>query len=327
MAFKKTIEDDADAGMESVKGSKTWSPPAGENGAWKKTRVRILPARSDHPHNYFWNWYPIHGNLPGAGRGIICPAKDKDEECPACEVGNQLWNAGKKEQARKFFSSWRAAMNILVLNRDGSVPDGTFDEKGNLYPTAIKIYVPGKENLENLRALIKSEIDDKGLRDITDPETGRDVFIRRKGTDAKTTRYEISMAETVSALDADVLEALEADESLLHDLTKVFATVATERIAGFLEAPSRKALPSPHKDPFADDDDDDDDDDVVEGSFTVKEDEEDEDDEVVPAPSAVRRVSKVKKSSSSEKTDAARKRLNDRLEEDDDEDDEDDEDD
>ena len=258
MAFKTADPEASTAGVNETKsGIPFWTPPAGEGGKWKNSRIRILPPRDDHPDNKYYHWIATHGNLPGARGPVRCPQKNDNLPCPACVIGNDLWQANRKEDARKWFSSWRGFVNIVVLNANGDVEDPTVKVWG--MPKTLL-----EEDLDGPNGKI-SELP-KAERDITSLTTGRDVFVRRKGKEAKDTRYEVSLAPDASPFlvgvsDADGLVIDKIAEACVF-LPDIYPRVDQTQISGLLEAGSRPALP-PENDPFADDDDGD----VVDGEF------------------------------------------------------------
>lgn len=276
MPMKKANADESLRGKDEVAGSFFWTPPAGENGKFRTTRIRILPPHEDNPDNKFYSWNAVHGSLPGVKRAVRCPAKMDDSPCPACDHGNELWQANKKDEARKFFSSWKALTNIIVLDAEGNAPDGA----------QVKVWSIAKGTMEELLNLIEEL--PKTERDITDVSYGRDVFIRRKGAGPEDTKYEIRLAEAASPLEDDLITM--ADKELFL-LTTVYKKEA-EKIEGFMTAGARpRMLAAPTKDPFADDDDEEDT--SIKAEYRVVPEEEDDDDEEVvqtPPPPRTPRV-------------------------------------
>lgn len=266
--YRKANVDASAKGMDRIKGGVPfWKPPAGTGEKFKTTRLRILPPREDHPDDTYYFWVALHGNLPGAGRPILCPKKMNGDPCSACDYGNVLWNAGNKDAARDFFSSWRACVNMVALNADGSCP-----EDATIIPWAIS-----KETFTSLDSKLGER--PKAQRDITDVENGYDVLLARKGTDAQHTKYEIRCVDTASPVADEILAMMdETDDHAteLWPLDRLYPTTDSEKIRAFLEAPKTpKNLITGGADAFADDEDDDD---FVEGAFTAVEEEEEDDD-------------------------------------------------
>ena len=266
MPMKKANADESLRGKDEVAGSFFWTPPAGDNGKFRTTRIRILPPHEDNPDNKFYSWAAVHGSLPGVKRAVRCPAKMDDGVCPACDFGNEQWQANKKEVARKFFSSWKALVNIIVLDADGNAPEGA----------QVKVWSIAKGTAEELLNLIEEL--PKAERDITDVAYGRDVFIRRKGAGPEDTKYEIRLAEGASPL-AD--ETIEMADKELFLLTNVYKRDDAEKIEGYMTAGARPKMLAPvTSDPFADDDEEE----VIKAEYRVMpepEEEEDDDEEEV----------------------------------------------
>lgn len=273
MAYKAASVDASEEGMNRVGGKIPFlTIPGGTPPQWKTTRLRIYPPRDDHPDDTYYFWVATHGKLPGANRPILCPQKMYDEFCPACEIGNKLWNEGRKEDARPFFASWRAMVNVVVLNRDGTLPDDA----------SIKVWGIPKGVMEDLQAKLKEL--PKNKRDITNPIGGYDILVRRKGTGldgGKDTTYEINTVPDPSDL-SDLGDAAIDFLDQMIALDTIYERSSGERVAGLLEAPKTVGTPrlaAPVVDPW---DEDDEDNNVVEANYTVV----DADAEPAPAPAA-----------------------------------------
>lgn len=266
--YRKADVTASEKGMERIKGGiPFWKPPAGAGDKFKTSLVRILPPRDDHPDDSYFFWVALHGNLPGAGRPIVCPKKMNDEPCAACDAGNALWNAGRKQDAYQFFSSWRACVNIVVLNPDGSVP-----EDAVIIPWAIS-----KDTFTSLDGKLSDR--PKAQRDITDVEHGYNIKLKRKGTSAQDTKYEIDAADNPSPVAPEILAMMDEDEDHqceLWPLDRLYPRTEPARIVALLTVPNRPAITAGA---YADEDDEEDD--VVEGSFTTVEDDDEEEDAVV----------------------------------------------
>lgn len=298
MPWKDEDEEESIAGRnEARSGVAFWTPPGVKN-KWTTSRVRIMPPHEMNKDGKFYYWVATHGNLPGADRPILCVNKMFDRPCPACDAGNQLWRAGKKEDARKFFSSYRGMMNVVVLDMETGEPeDGA----------QIEVWGAPRSLLEDLIEQVEQL--PKGSRAISSPSKGRDVFVRRKGTSATDTNYEVKLAGEASEVSEEIMEMLEGDN--LYFLPDIYPEPETEHVAGLLvEAPAQKRLTT--ADPFAEDEDEEEEEKPIEGNFREvssnpfpdeddDEDEEEEDDDEVPP------------SRGSDKASEARRRLQERL--------------
>lgn len=276
MAYKQNVSAEAsEEAMGRVRTGYPWiTIPGGTPPAWKTTRLRMLPPPDTHPDDTYFFWAAVHGNLPGSKFPVLCPAKMYNQPCPACDLGNELWNSGKKTEAYKYFASWRALVNVVILNKDGSTPD---DVKVGLWG------VP-RSTFEDLDAKIKEL--PKNERNITDPMEGRDIIVRRKGSKVEDTKYEIAPADTSTALSDEVMDLLLEDGKLV-ELHTVYKPTTTQQVKLLLAAPSTEGEETPRRralpqgDTFFDDEEEDEN--TVEGTYTVVV-EEDEEEEAPPPP-------------------------------------------
>lgn len=293
MAFKKSSVDAAEKANDKIKSNKTWSPPAGEDGDWRETRVRFLPQGENSTQdddNYFY-WAPVHSGLPGARFGVICPRMQHGLPCAACDLAQELFSAGKRDKASPWWPKFKAAVNLVPLKKNGKLQT---DEDGEPI-VKIQTWIAPKTLWEDLQAKIKKL--PKADRDVTNIVTGVDSYINRKGTKMEDTKYEIRLNLDPSggaihtALQDEVIALVEADDSVLRDLTTIFQEVSSEKVEQLMTAPAPKALAAgKSSSAYADDDDEEDeDDDVIEGEVRVipepdGPDEDDDDEDEEPAP-------------------------------------------
>lgn len=266
MSYKQADVDESEQGMSRIRGTVPyWTPPEGNN------LIRILPPRDDHPDNTYYWWVATHGKLPGANRPVLCNNKMYDEPCAACALGNSLWNSGRKDDARKFFASWRAFANILVLNRDGSVPEDA----------EVKVWGMPKTVMESLQAKLKER--PKNERGVSNVIDGFNIKVRRTGKGTEDTKYEIDAQDNPSDLPDEAVELLDN----MIALDKIYARV--DNIHTLLEAPKtvgRPQLTTPISDPW-DVEEDEEEKGVVESSYRVI-------DEEAEAPAAPPQVARAK---------------------------------
>ena len=161
-----------------------WSPPAGSS------MIRILPEVGDMP--FFFQEVGQH-RLPD-NTMIKCPAVTTDGEhnCPICDLVSELYRGGDKDKelagqlkARKAF--W---MNIVVRDKAN-------DTGGNTHEGPY-IYTPGVTVFKELANLIN--IPDYG--DITNEETGTDIYIMKEG-EKLDTKYTITARRNSTPLAAE----------------------------------------------------------------------------------------------------------------------------
>lgn len=303
MAYKTASVDETEEGMGKVRsGIPFWTVPGAPEPNWKTSYVRILPPRDDHPDNTYYFWVATHGNLPGGTRPVLCPSKMFDEPCPACALGNTLWNAGNKNDARKFFASWRAMVNIVVLNKDGSLPEDA----------EVKVWGMPKGVMESLQAKLKER--PKSQRDISNPIGGYTIRVRRQGTgknNGQDTSYEIEPMENPSDLPDDAVDLLDN----MIALDKIYVRATGSQIDGLLEAPKTegKKQIAPPTNVWADDDEEEDEKNApIESSYRLIDDEEDE---APPPPPRPRSADKPADPRKAEAQQSARDRLQAKLKE------------
>lgn len=244
--------------------------------AGKTTGIRILPPREDHPNDTFFLALPLHYGV-GRNEAIVpCPFKLHNAYCPVCEYNAHLAKIGKENER----VSTRCLMNVVVIDEDGN----PIEEKVSVF-TAPQTLVA--DILDEMAELPEKE------QDITDPKRGRDIFIKRKGSSRKQTRYTISLMDPSPFPLPELLDQT-------YDLTTVFTERSEDAIIGLLtggssrdedpweeleEGKSRKALPRGRPRVV----DDDEEEEPEEGEFR-KIDEEEEEDPPAPRTRARRAV-------------------------------------
>ena len=294
MGYKSADIDASIAGKSKVRaGMPFFTPQSGENGKWRRNRVRILPPSDTKADGMFYEWAALHNNL-GDVRQFICPRKMNDESCPACEEADSLRRQGLKDDAKELYPNWRSVVNVVVMTADGEVALEDSEPR-------VLIWSLSKGFFEELLDALKQLPEDE--RDITDPKHGRDLIFRRKGKGSHDTRYEwikdpnddekIVFPE-VSALPKTVIKMLEGDA--LHDLSDVFQRITTQKISGLLSAPA-------HTDPFEDG--------PTEGVY--REIEEDEDESETPVPTVRTRGTETGRRTEGSAVTVARERLQAKL--------------
>ncbi len=138
-----------------------------------------------------------------------CPKRMLKKKCPACEVGDQLYRSGRsadKDRAKKYWAKRRIWANVLEV--------GNEEEGVQAFAFGVQIY----ESLLALRT-------DAG--DFTDPDSGFNIIITRKGSGIKT-KYTVHAARGDAPLEGDDWVAE------LHDLGAFFG-----RVPAFDEAESK----------------------------------------------------------------------------------------
>lgn len=257
--------DDAIAGKSEVSFSSIpfWSPtPSDSHTKWRKNYIRILPPRADHqdfsgnPSSRFYLWEAIH-YLRASKRYVLCPDRNFNEDgtCPICNEGRRLADAGLKDDARDFWPTWRALVNVLELNSDGSlkVEDDASDP-------VVKVWSMPKSLAE---ALLDTLPDfPKEFQNIASPNVGRNLIVKAKKKDAtKNSFVEFSWPDEFpepSKLPQEGIALLKA--GAMHALYEIHPKLELPKIVALLAGPEKQA------DPFdTGDDEEDDEDEVIQG--------------------------------------------------------------
>jgi hypothetical protein len=233
MGFKIASMDEAYKGEKDMAGGANFFTPAAGKGPkdWGTTRVRILPPRDDHPLGHYYFPVAVH-SIEGAGRPVWCPAKNANQFCPACALAAETQRTQGRLAASGMWASWRALVNVVRLNDDGSVPDDVEVQVWAMPKT--KIFDVLQAKLRELKA--KGQPDDP-----THPLEGRDIWVRRKGAGKESTEYEIAPDRDVSELDDKIIDLL---DSSMYDLPFVYSQESAENITGYLTGePAAGATP------------------------------------------------------------------------------------
>jgi hypothetical protein len=125
-----------------------------------------------------------HIVLPNQTRAIFnCPQQMLSLPCPACQQGNRMGSTGRqadKEKARKFWPKLRVFANVI----DRSNPEA-----------GVQVLGFGRTIYEQLLSIRK----ETGV-DFTNPESGHDIIIVRKGMSETDTDYKVMLSPKPSAL-------------------------------------------------------------------------------------------------------------------------------
>ncbi len=146
-------------------------------------KIRILPEVGEMEFGSFFQKVGIH-YLPGNERAYCSSfTTSGEEDCPICDVGDELYRSGKKTLAGKLLVSKRYWMNVIDRN----------DEDAG--PKRLDIGV-------SIMQAIASAMMDPDYGDITNPEDGMDVTIERNGT-GMDTKYQVRFSPRPSRLSDD----------------------------------------------------------------------------------------------------------------------------
>lgn len=168
--------------------------------------IRIMPPHENmvDPETGEHSWYtvvPVHFNVgpPGASRAIGCLEQVGEGRCAVCELRRTLLKEGDERTANKIRRTWNAYMNVVKID----------PETGELDDDRVFVF--------SCRRKVLNLLLDRFARhgDLSDPKTGRNINIRRKGGEGDLhTEYDIELSEPCPLTDG-----LEPED--LIDLTTV----------------------------------------------------------------------------------------------------------
>ena len=136
-----------------------WKPKAG-NGTFEENFIRILPPHEKMEGKLF---QPVALHWMPDKTAYVCPRRMLNGKCPLCDKGFELVKLQGKDAARPFWPNWVAYLNIMVLNKDGSLAD-----------EEVKLWSANRDVSDLLLELVEE------CGDFTDLETGRNVMVKAK---------------------------------------------------------------------------------------------------------------------------------------------------
>jgi hypothetical protein len=238
------------------------------------TIIRIMPPWGPSADGSFFLTGGLHYgfSIGGRDRAIACKRVSGKGECPVCTLVDALRNSGDdehKELGDRLRVRPKYWVNLIVRpKKEGEAVDE-------------KVYMFGG-NKKFIDALM-SAMEDSDFGDITDPEEGHDVKIKRTGAGMNDTRYEYMVRPRATPiglddwesklpdLDSEVLEFMPYAEMVGH-LKKNFAELLAELSLKF-KGVKEDEKPKKKKRPIQEGEEDDDDEDKKE------DDDDDEDDD------------------------------------------------
>jgi hypothetical protein len=162
MATKLDVQKTTQARQQmEFQDAQFWKPRAG-NGSFEANFVRILPPHDKMEGKLF---QPVALHWMPDRTAYICPRRMMGGNCPLCQKGFEINKLGDKEGARKFWPNWAAYMNVLVLNKDGTLAD----EK-------VKLWSANRDVTDLLLELVQE------VGDFTDVDEGRNLMVKAKKT-------------------------------------------------------------------------------------------------------------------------------------------------
>lgn len=229
----------------------------------------------------------VHYNIgpPGGQQVIGCPRLAKTGDCPICHHAFGLKREGFEKESRDYMPTGNAYLNVVKLK-----PPTEGEKDLSKYVLADdQIYVLSVRR--KFLAMLEDEFAEGG--DLTDVEEGRNINIRRKGTDMSF-EYKIRVSEPCPFPgDIDMLDDIVDVTTLVPFLSYEKANGlllgdATSSADAFDKAQTAEVKRLPVAKP--EDDDDEEDEPPVPAATNVKqeddEDEEDDDEEEAPAKKA-----------------------------------------
>ena len=136
-----------------------------------ENRARLLGTGTERPY------LPV-GTHWINGRPELCPLLSLEQPCPICEVVSRLESAGKRKQADALRARQHYWFRVIIRGRE--------EEGPGVLQVGPTIWKPIAELLAN-------------QVNLTDPEIGRDLYIRREGEGWKT-RYTVHCSSEASLL-------------------------------------------------------------------------------------------------------------------------------
>lgn len=234
--WKKASTKDVSSGKEEVnRGPKILKLGSGTQGKYVATRVRILPPRADAPKDRWYTWAQAHFNVGQNKRQVRCLA-DFEKFCPVCAHANQLRREGLEKEADEIRQQTYGLVNVVVINKDTERPDG-----------GVQVWRSSTKWVVKLINALEEEFEDE---DVSDPETGRDVVIRRSGSGKNDSEYDFRVKDK-SEFNGGDFELL----NQMYDLENIFTVFDEERLVA-LASGAVAALPA-GRDPLDGEDDDD----------------------------------------------------------------------
>lgn len=264
---------------------------APERGQDAKATIRVLPPWGKSADGFFYYTVGQHFgfSIGGRNRAISCPESIGKGKCPVCVFISRLKNSDNPDHT-KLADRIRANRRYFVNVIDREEPD------------KVKIYGTNKKFVE----AILDASDDPDVGDMTDPQSGRDITIVRRGSGLRT-RYSYRIRTKESSVDFDTKDLYqldkEVDEWLSYDamveyLQNNFNEELREVGLKFKKSKSKSTASDDDEDeddekevkklkrgnprkgkPIEDTEDDEEDDDVDEDEDSVDEDEDEDIDE------------------------------------------------
>lgn len=171
---------------------------APERGQDAKATIRVLPPWGKSADGFFYYTVGQHFgfSIGGRNRAISCPESVGRGKCPVCMLISRLKNSEDADNI-KLADRIRANRRYFVNVIDREEPD------------KVKIYGTNKKFVE----AVLDASDDPDVGDMTDPKTGRDITIVRRGSGLRT-RYSYRIRTKESSVDFDTKDLYQLDKEV-----------------------------------------------------------------------------------------------------------------
>lgn len=189
-----------------------WRPQEGENN------IRIVPTSDGDPFKERFFHYGV------GEQSFLCPKRNFGDDCPVCNLANEMWNEGTEESknmAKSMFAKQRFFSPVLVRGEESE---------------GVKVWGYGKLAYQKLLGIVL----DPDYGDITDPDDGNDLKLmygKQPGASYPTT--DIRPRPRKSVLCDDAVGGDERCAELLETVPNfetIFERKTTAEVSAILES-------------------------------------------------------------------------------------------
>lgn len=204
------------------------------NKGFTKARIRLLPVGDDLPGHRFISYYC--SSLQGEKKGSTSPATF-GKPCPIEDAFDKIRRTADKDDRD-------AAYEFINKNTEYWVPCVVRGDEGDARKPKIRIHAAKKTVYEQIQTYF---LDDDFGEDISDPENGRDLLIKKTGQGRQGTKWSCEkMDPTPIHEDEEIAEALvAAGESF--DVRERFYPVDFDVLAAMYEGLTGEEMPDHYR--------------------------------------------------------------------------------
>lgn len=205
------------------------------NKGFTKARIRLLPIGEDLPGHRYINYYCA--SLKGDKKSSASPATF-GRPCPVEDALDAIRRTGSKEDRD-------AAWDFVNKNTEYWVPCVARDDEQSAERPRLRIHAAKKSVYEQIQTYF---LDDDFGEDISDPEEGRDLLVKKTGQGKSGTKWTCDKLDpTPLHEDPDIAEAiLEAAASF--DVREKFFAVDFDVLAEIYEGLTGEEMPEHYRD-------------------------------------------------------------------------------